>query len=105
MLTSEEALSNQEEFQFLMMMHGIFLALQNGFILAEEGTIDIALRGGLTAVILGVKDLPGMRRYWQQRRSYLHPDFSNYVDELLVKESDVPVDIYSEYRIPQTESE
>jgi hypothetical protein len=104
-LTSEEALSNQEEFQFLMMMHGVFLAFQNGFILAEEGTIDIELRDGLTAVILGVKDLPGMRRYWQQRRNYLHPDFSNYVDELLATESDDSVDIYSEYRIPQTESE
>jgi len=56
-------------------------------------------------VILGVKDLPGMRRYWQQRRSYLHSDFANYVDELLATESDVPIDIYSKYRTPQTESE
>jgi len=104
-LTSEVALPIEEEFQFLMMFHGAFLAFQNGYLLAEEGSIDAELRDGLTAVIHGVKDLPGMRRYRQQRRSYLHPDFSNYVDELLVTESDLPVDIYSEYRIPQTESE
>ena len=104
-LTSEESLSNEEEFQYLMMMHGIFLAFQNGYLLAEEGSIDAELRDGLIAVVLGVKDLPGMRRYWQQRRRYFHPDFSNYVDELLATESDEPVDIYSEYRIPQTESE
>ena len=104
-LTSEEALSNQEEFQFLMMTHGIFMAFQNCYLLAEEGTIDVELRDGLTRVVLGVKDTPGMRRYWRQRRSYFHPDFSNYVDELLATESDEPVDIYSEYRIPQTESE
>jgi hypothetical protein len=104
-LTSEEALPVEEEFQFLMMFHGAFLAFQNGYLLAEEGSIDAELRDGLIAVVLGVKDLPGMGRYWQQRRRYFHPDFSNYVDELLATESDEPVDIYSEYRIPQTESE
>jgi len=81
------------------------LALQNSFLLAEEGSIDAELRDGLTAVVLGVKDLPGMGRYWQQRRSYFHPDFSSYVDELLATEFDEPVDIYSEYRIPRTEPE
>ena len=63
-LTSEKALSNQEEFQFLMMLHGAFLAFQNGYLLAEEGTIDIELREALTAAILGVKELPGTKRYW-----------------------------------------
>ncbi len=96
-LTSEEALSNQEEFQFLMMFHGVFLAFQNSYLLAEEGTIDVELRDGLTRVVLGVKDTPGMRRYWRQRRSYLHSDFANYVDQLLEQESDDAVDIY---RIP-----
>jgi len=104
-LTSEEALSNKKEFQFLMMCHGVFLALQNSFLLAEEGSIDAELRDGLTAVVLGVKDLPGTGRYWQQRRRYFHPDFSSYVDELLATEFDEPVDIYSEYRIPRTEPE
>ena len=101
-LTSEEALSNQEEFQFLMMFHGIFLAFQNGFLLAEEGTIDVELREGLTSVILGVKELPGMRRYWRQRRSYLHPEFAEYVDQLLTQETDGSVDIY---RIPEANPE
>ena len=64
-LTSEEALSNQEEFQFLMMFHGAFLPFQNSFFLAEEGTIDAELREAITAAILGVKDTPGMKRYWQ----------------------------------------
>ncbi len=93
-LTSEEALSNQEEFQFLMMFHGIFLALQNSYLLAEEGTIDIELREGLTSVVLGVKDLPGTKRYWRQRRSYLHSEFADYVDQIFKRESDVSVDIY-----------
>ena len=81
-LTSEKALSHQEEFQFLMMLHGAFLAFQNGYLLAEEGTIDLELREAITAAILGVKELPGTKRYWRQRRSYLHPDFADYVDQL-----------------------
>jgi hypothetical protein len=93
-LTSEEALSNKEEFQFLMMLHGAFLAFQNSYLLAEEGTIDADLREAITAAILGVKSLPGMNRYWRQRRSYLHSGFADYVDQLLVQEMDISIDIY-----------
>jgi hypothetical protein len=100
-LTSEEALSNEEEFQFLMMLHGAFLAFQNSYLLAEEGTIDTELREAITAAIVGIKELPGMRRYWRQRRSYLHSGFVAYVDRLLEQDMDVTVDIY---RAPPVES-
>lgn len=101
-LTSEEALSDQEEFQFLMMLHGAFLAFQNSYLLAEEGTIDSELREAITAAILGVNALPGMKRYWRQRRSYLHSGFADYVDQLLLQETEVSVDIY---RSSEAESE
>ena len=93
-LTSEKALSNQEEFQFLMMLHGAFLAFQNSYLLAEEGTIDLELREAITAAILGIKALPGMARYWRQRKSYLHSGFAEYVDQLLMRDTEVSVDIY-----------
>jgi hypothetical protein len=101
-LTSKEALPNREEFQFLMMLHGAFLAFQNGYLLAEEGTIDIELRESVTAAITGVKSLPGTKRYWRQRRSYLHPDFVDYVEHLFEQEAEVSVDIY---RTLETEAE
>jgi len=84
-----------------MMLHGAFLAFQNSYLLAEEGTIDAELREAITAAILGIKALPGMERYWRQRRSYLHSGFADYVDQLLEQESDVTVDIY---RVPEAES-
>lgn len=93
-ITSEEALSDPEEFQFLMMLHAAFLAFQNSYLLAEEGTIDPELREAITSAILGVKDLPGMSRYWRQRKSYLHADFAVYVDELLTRDTIKTVDIY-----------
>jgi len=101
-LTSEVALSNQEEFQFLMMMHGSILAFQNSYLLAEEGTIDFELRESATTAISGVKDLPGFRRYWRQRRSYLHSGFADYVGQLLQQKTDVTIDIF---RIPEVEPE
>jgi len=100
-LMSEEALSNKEEFQFLMMLHGAFLAFQNSYLLAEEGTIDSELREAITAAIGGIKQLPGMRRYWRQRKSYLHSGFADYVDQLLEQDREVSVDIY---RDPKVES-
>lgn len=93
-LTSEEALSNEEEFQYLMMLHGAFLAFQNSYLLAEEGTIDTELREAITAAIVGIKQLPGMRRYWRQRKSYLHSGFAAYVDQLIEQDIEVTVDIY-----------
>ena len=93
-LTSQKALSDQEEFQFLMMLHGVFLAFQNSYLLAEEGTIDVKLREALTSAILGVKDTPGFKRYWRQRKSYLHSEFADYVDQLLKQETNPSMDIY-----------
>ena len=101
-LLSDEALPNEEEFQFLMIFHGVFLAFQNSYWLAEEGTLDPELLEALTAAILGVKDTPGMQRYWRQRRSYLNASFGLYVDGLLERETNTSMDIY---RIPETEAE
>ena len=101
-VTSEVALSNQEEFQYLMMTHAAFLGFQNSYLLAEEGTIDPELRESINSAIRGVKDLPGMTRYWRQRRSYLHKDFAEYVDELMTGDTIDTVDIY---RMPEVKPE
>ena len=85
-----------------MITHAAFLALQNSYLRAEEGTIDPELREAITSAILGVKDLPGMIRYWRQRKSYLHADFAVYVDELFTRDTINTVDIYL---TPKTEQE
>jgi hypothetical protein len=93
-LTSEDALSNEEEFQFLMMTHGLFLGFQNSYLLAEHGFIDAELRESLTKWLSGGKDLPGMKRYWRQRRTYLHAGFADWVDEIFSQNTETTVDIY-----------
>jgi hypothetical protein len=99
-LMSEEALSNEEEFQFLMMMHAVFLGFQNNYLLAEEGTIDVELRESLTMAISGVRRLPGMKRYWRQRKSYLHSGFAEWAEQIFSRDSEVPVDVY---QLPEVE--
>ena len=94
-LMSEGALPTaEEEFQFLMTFHGVFLAFQNSYWLTEEGTLDPELLESLTAAILGVKDTPGMRRYWRQRKSYLNASFGEYVEQLLKRDTNTSMDIY-----------
>lgn len=93
-LTSEMPLSNEEEFQFLMMMHGVFLGFQNSYLLAQEGTIDSELLESLTMSISGVRLLPGMQRYWRQRRSYLHSGFVEWAEQVFRRDTDISVDIY-----------
>ena len=93
-LMSQQSLPAEEEFQFLMTFHGVFLAFQNSYWLTEEGTLDPELLESLTAAILGVKDTPGMRRYWRQRKSYLNASFAEYVELLLERETNTSMDIY-----------
>ena len=93
-LMSEEALSREDEFQFIMIFQGAFLAFQNSYLMSVEGTVDSELVDGLTGAILTVKDTPGMRRYWRQRRITFHPEFVRYVDELMGRDMETPMEIY-----------
>ena len=85
-----------EEYQFLMMMHGIFLGMQNSYLLVEEGTLDPRVSETITAAITGVKELPGFKEYWRQRKNLLYPGFVEYVERLTSVPFTPPVDLYRE---------
>ena len=93
-LISEKALPDEEEFQFLMMTHGFFLGLQNSFLLAEEGTIDEELRNSLNTAIGNIKRLPGMERYWIQRKNTLHSGFVEWVEQISTQDAQPTMDLY-----------
>lgn len=104
-LVSEQALPDEEEFQYLMMTHGFFLGVQNSYLLAQEGTIDEELRNSLRNAITGIRNLPGMGRYWRQRRSYLHSGFAEWVEQIIAENSDITMDLYdlSDNQSPETD--
>ena len=93
-MTSAEPLPARDEFQFMMSMHTAILGMQNSYLLAKEGTLDDEFREAVTTAIVGVKDLPGMDRYWRQRRGFFHVEFAEYVDGLLARDAIETLDIY-----------
>ena len=93
-LMSEQALTDEEEYQFLMMLHGAFLGFQNSYLLVEEGTLDVDILNSLYTTIANVRRLPGMKRYWKQRKSYLHSGFVEWVDRVSDQDIETTMDLY-----------
>ena len=94
-LRSPEALDEDDEYQFHMTMHAAYMGFQNAFLLAQEGSLDEDILASITAALLPTKDLPGMRRYWRQRRGYFYPAFAEYIDTVFSgNESSDAVDIF-----------
>ena len=93
-MTSPEPLPTHDEFQFMMMHHAVMLGFQNSYLLVQEGTLDADYRDSITFALVAVKDLPGMGRYWRQRRGFLHRGFAEYVDGLLERDSVETLDMY-----------
>jgi len=102
-MTSPEPLPTHDEFQIMMMMHAVLLGMQNSYLLAQEGTIDTEFREGITTALVAVKDLPGMMRYWRQRRDFFHSGFAEYVDGLLAREAIETLDMYKRPDLPSYE--
>ena len=98
-MTSPDPLGREEEFQFIVMTHALMLAFQNSYFLERERTIDAELREAMTVTFMGVKDLPGFRRYWRQRRGYFLKGFADYADGLVARPSVETLDVY---RLPET---
>lgn len=93
-MTSPEPLPLHDEFQFMMSMHTAILALQNSYLLSKEGTLDPEFREAVTTAIVAVKDLPGMGRFWKQRKGFFHEEFAEHVDDLLARDAIETLDIY-----------
>ena len=100
-LTSPEPLPARDEFQFMMSMHASLLGMQNSYLLSQEGTLDAEFREAVTTAIVSVKDLPGMDRYWRQRRGYFHAGFAKYVDGILAQG---PIEILDMYKLSEVAS-
>jgi hypothetical protein len=78
----------------MMSMHSVMMGMQNSYLLSQEGTIDAEFREAITWALVVVKGLPGMDRYWRQRRPFFHSGFAEYVDGRLAQEGILPLDMY-----------
>ena len=81
-LTDYDSMSEPEKFQWLMLMHSFFIAFQRSFFLSQEGTLDVSLRDSIGTAIVSINHLPGLGRYWEQRRAFFQKEFVDWVEEL-----------------------
>ncbi len=93
-MENPESLSRQAQFQFLMIVHFAFLGFQRSFFLTQEGTLDVGLRDSIGTAIVAVNHLPGTHLYWRQRKAYFQPEFVDWVEGLLNRESLTDMDAY-----------
>lgn len=96
-LTKPDTLSQESQYQYLMMMHSCFLGFQRSFFLAREGTLDVALRDSIGTAMHAANHLPGMHFYWRQRKSYFQPEFIAWVEGLLARAPLSDMDAYRDY--------
>jgi hypothetical protein len=97
-----DAMSQQDQFQYVMLMHSCFLGFQRSFILTREGTLDVALRDSIGTAIHAINRTPGMHLYWRQRKAYFQPEFVDWVEGLLAREPLSDMDAYRIHQKPKS---
>ena len=93
-LADPESQTPEEWLQFVMNLHGLFLAFQNSYYLAREGTLDDRINQSLTEVMVGIKDQPGFQLFWRQRKAIFFPEFQDYVDTAMSADRRVSEGLY-----------
>jgi hypothetical protein len=81
-MAQPETLTQEEIYQFIVQVHGLFMLYQNAYYLSQQGTLDVELQESITNTILGVRTQPGFDIYWSQRKDLFKPSFKVYVEEL-----------------------
>jgi hypothetical protein len=102
-VTNPDALSQQDQFQYVMLMHSCFLGFQRSFFLAREGTLDVALRDSIGTAIRAVNRTPGMHLYWRQRKAYFQPEFVEWIEGLLAGDPLNDMDAYRNHENPKSQ--
>jgi hypothetical protein len=95
--------SNGEKYQATILLHGLFLAFQNSYYLAAEGTLDQNVHESLTAAIKTVKNQPGFLEYWENRKLLFFVEFRDYTTSILTSDSEVPEGIYKNLKDEEEE--
>jgi len=96
-LRDPDSLSQEDQFQYLMIMHSAFLGFQRSFFLVREGTLDVELRDSVGTAISAVGHLPGMALYWRQRKYFFQPEFIAWAEGLMQREPPTDMEAYRSF--------
>ena len=92
--TARESLSPPEAMSFNSGMLQLFRAYEAMYHYSLEGGIHDWGAGGLRAMMTDVIGLPGMQRYWADRKHWFSPDFQAEIARVLPKTSATMLDSY-----------
>lgn len=93
-LTGPERLSKEEQYQAMMLFHGVLLLFQNSHYLSKQRALDSTIHNTVLEAIVAVKTTPGWALYWKERRGYFHPAFQAYIESLISTDRTVSEGIY-----------
>jgi hypothetical protein len=85
-MADPDALSKRDQFQFVMLVHSIFLGFQRSYFLGKAGTLDIGLRDSIGTAVHAVNNQPGIHFYWRERKIFFQPEFAEWVEQLLSRQ-------------------
>lgn len=94
-MNDPDSLTPQERLQSVFAVHGVLVNFQTSFMLANEGTLDRQIKDTILEAVVVVKDKPGFRYYWEQRKAFFYDEFQEYVEQLMKVERTTSNDILS----------
>jgi hypothetical protein len=94
-MNAPDTLTPQERLQAVLIVHGVLVNFQTSFMLANEGTLDPQIKDTILEAVVVVKDKPGFKYYWEQRRAFFYDQFQEYVEKLMKVERITSNDIFS----------
>ena len=69
-------------------------SFQNGYYLANEGTLDQNIIKSLTASVIAAKNQLGIIEFWENRKSLFFEEFRDYITSILESDAEVTEGIY-----------
>ena len=94
-MNDPDSLTSAERLQAVLAVHGALVNFQTSFLLANEGTLDNQIKDAILEAVVVVKDKPGFKYYWEQRRAFFYDEFQDYVEQLMKVERTTSNDILS----------
>lgn len=85
-IATPDLLTPEEQHRGVLLLHSAMWGFQNNYYLVKEGTLEQRIQDSISQSIIIIKDTPGWKHYWLQRRSTFLPEYQRYVDELMTSD-------------------
>ena len=75
-----DELNDVDAFRFYAALHAMFRAYENIYYQKNAGTLDARFWTGAIKTLIDLTDLPGFKKYWNDRRHWYSDDFQHHID-------------------------